>query len=324
MQSKSSRGVQQEDVWGAADALIAEGLRPTIERVRQHLGRGSPNTVAPMLETWFAGLGKRLGMTGDESGEGQMPAVVVQAMTKIWDSALLAAHKEAEVTLTQDRQALSIAHAALSERETSLTQHEQAFTQRQDMVDQLLQVEREKTAAAEASVASAQQQLRARDATVTELRATLGNAQEQLQAARDRSDEQDRRHNSERTKWEERAAGNERRLLGEIDRERQAAKEANAAAEEASRQLQAIRSDLDSRTMALGQKLHLSEMELANAKHALALSELRSSELSGKLQEQRAANATVHEQLNQAHATIARGAAAPKRKATGGKAAAKA
>jgi len=57
MQTKSTRGVQQDDVWAAADALIAEGLRPTIERVRQKLGRGSPNTVSPMLEAWFATLG---------------------------------------------------------------------------------------------------------------------------------------------------------------------------------------------------------------------------------------------------------------------------
>ena len=32
---KVSRGVQESDVWAAADVLIAQGLRPTIERVRQ-------------------------------------------------------------------------------------------------------------------------------------------------------------------------------------------------------------------------------------------------------------------------------------------------
>ena len=42
------RGIQEDDVWGAADALLAEGLRPTIERVRQKIGRGSPNTVSPL------------------------------------------------------------------------------------------------------------------------------------------------------------------------------------------------------------------------------------------------------------------------------------
>jgi hypothetical protein len=34
MQSKSTRGVQQADVDAAADALFAEHLRPTVERVR--------------------------------------------------------------------------------------------------------------------------------------------------------------------------------------------------------------------------------------------------------------------------------------------------
>ena len=60
MQSKSTRGVQQEDVWAAADALIAEGLRPTIERVRQKIGRGSPNTVSPMLAACRTGAGLSL------------------------------------------------------------------------------------------------------------------------------------------------------------------------------------------------------------------------------------------------------------------------
>ena len=322
MQMKNTRGVQQEEVSAAADALLASGVRPTIERVRQQLGRGSPNTVAPMLETWFAGLGKRLGMSAADGGEGHMPAAASQALSKLWDAALLAARKEAAATLTQDRQALSDAQAALTDRDTSLAQQEQAFIQRQDMVDQVLQSEREKTAVAEASLAATQQQLQARDATVHELRAALTGVQEQLQAARERSDAHDLRHTEERTKWEERAAGNERRLLGEIERERQAAEEANAAGAEATARLQAMRSDLESRAAALGQKLHVSEMELANARHALALSELRSTELSGQLQEQRAAHAAVHRQLNQALAAIARSAAAPKRKAAAGKAAA--
>jgi hypothetical protein len=42
MNLKSSRGVQQHEVNAAADALIAQGVRPTIERVRAQMGRGSP------------------------------------------------------------------------------------------------------------------------------------------------------------------------------------------------------------------------------------------------------------------------------------------
>jgi hypothetical protein len=50
MQTGSSRRVQQHEVNAAADALLAERARPTVERVRMKLGRGSPNTVGPMLE----------------------------------------------------------------------------------------------------------------------------------------------------------------------------------------------------------------------------------------------------------------------------------
>ena len=59
MQSKivrGPRGVQMEEVWAAADTVLNLGERPTIERVRQHLGRGSPNTVGPMLDGWYRGL----------------------------------------------------------------------------------------------------------------------------------------------------------------------------------------------------------------------------------------------------------------------------
>ena len=57
MQLKNIRGVQDDDVWAAADQLIGEGLRPTIERVRMKMGRGSPNTVSPMLDACLPAWG---------------------------------------------------------------------------------------------------------------------------------------------------------------------------------------------------------------------------------------------------------------------------
>ena len=33
--TKARRGTQEHEVWAAADALMQEGLRPTIDRVRQ-------------------------------------------------------------------------------------------------------------------------------------------------------------------------------------------------------------------------------------------------------------------------------------------------
>ncbi|WP_329955237.1 DNA-binding protein [Xanthomonas albilineans] len=38
----------------------AAGERPTVERIRAHLGTGSPNTVVRWLDTWWQGLGDRI------------------------------------------------------------------------------------------------------------------------------------------------------------------------------------------------------------------------------------------------------------------------
>ncbi|MDP3322520.1 MAG: DNA-binding protein, partial [Hydrogenophaga sp.] len=85
--TRASRGVQVEEVWAAADAVLAQGERPTIERVRTHLGRGSPNTVAPMLDAWYASLGKRLHTENGEDGAGEqgaLPGPVLRAAKALW------------------------------------------------------------------------------------------------------------------------------------------------------------------------------------------------------------------------------------------------
>jgi len=88
---RGGRGIQEAQVWEAADALLQDGLRPTIERVRQKIGSGSPNTVSPMLERWFATLGKRLegqsgGNVADREAQ-QIPLAIVQAAQQFWDVA---------------------------------------------------------------------------------------------------------------------------------------------------------------------------------------------------------------------------------------------
>ena len=40
-----AKGISELDVHQAADDIIAAGERPTVERIRAHLGTGSPNTV---------------------------------------------------------------------------------------------------------------------------------------------------------------------------------------------------------------------------------------------------------------------------------------
>ena len=53
-------GVSAIEVQQAADALLRAGERPTVERIRARLGRGSPNTINPLLDAWWKTIGQRL------------------------------------------------------------------------------------------------------------------------------------------------------------------------------------------------------------------------------------------------------------------------
>lgn len=62
------KGVSVLDVQRAADALLRRGQKPSIAAVREELGGGSPNTLAPLLEKYWKGLRTRL-TAGPESLE---------------------------------------------------------------------------------------------------------------------------------------------------------------------------------------------------------------------------------------------------------------
>ena len=81
------RGITENDVWIAADVLLLEGQRPTIERVRQKIGRGSPNTVSPFLETWFRHLGARIKDPKAFAAPADTPDPVMQAAKHLWEVA---------------------------------------------------------------------------------------------------------------------------------------------------------------------------------------------------------------------------------------------
>jgi len=54
------RAVGALDVQRAADALLRQGIKPSVAALRDHLGGGSPNTLTPLLAQYWEGLGQRL------------------------------------------------------------------------------------------------------------------------------------------------------------------------------------------------------------------------------------------------------------------------
>jgi Plasmid replication region DNA-binding N-term len=80
------RGITQSDVSHASDSLLRAGMRPTIEKIRAKIGRGSPNTINPMLDAWWKTLSARL-----DSGPAalhRLPESIAHIAEALWMQAL--------------------------------------------------------------------------------------------------------------------------------------------------------------------------------------------------------------------------------------------
>ena len=95
-----ARGITEKDVFTACDALVLAGERPTIERVRQKIGRGSPNTVSPMLDAWFKGLGRRLQDPGAFAPAPDVPDPLIQAAQHFWEVAQAESRRDVDARVS--------------------------------------------------------------------------------------------------------------------------------------------------------------------------------------------------------------------------------
>ena len=113
-----ARGITESDVHTAADEIVDRGERPTVERIRAHLGTGSPNTVTRWLETWWQGLGQRLQAQQVILSLPKAPDAVAKAAGELWRLALDSAATSAKDAVAAERAALQEEQATLeAERE---------------------------------------------------------------------------------------------------------------------------------------------------------------------------------------------------------------
>jgi len=246
------RGIQEQDVWRAADALLLEGARPTIERVRQKIGSGSPNTVSPFLETWFKHLGGRIKDPGAFAAPPDVPEPVLQAARHFWESALAQTRVDFDERL-RDGMASAVANVE-AEQEKAAQAGAAAFEatakamklQGQlaeqgsllDQVQQELAAERARLDEVRAALAAANERLR--EQSVKSM-ADLAEVKRQMTAAVERADAADRRVALELER-ELTARAKAERHTESLRKAVDAAREANSAAsEQARRQLDAAR-----------------------------------------------------------------------------------
>ncbi|WP_353190862.1 DNA-binding protein [Pandoraea pnomenusa] len=270
---QGGRGISEQDVWTAADALLMAGQRPTIERIRQQLGRGSPNTVSPYLDAWFAGLGVRLQGRGAASAglpEGvEMPETVARAALDLWTLAI----QEGRAALAEEAAAR---RALLDAREAELASEREALEQARAVLH-------ERIAAAETSAADARQardeaqaQARRAEALLIDAQADAVASRQAVSVARDAMQALQDEHVAHRAHWDaerarlgERADANERRLMLELDAARESIKSLQQERKQAQRQLQ----DTEATLSAMTEAQH--EMRSAKALQDAVIARLR-------------------------------------------------
>jgi hypothetical protein len=90
-------GIRQSDVSHAADTLLRAGDRPTVEKIRTKLGRGSPNTINPMLDAWWKTLSARL--DAGPAALHRLPETVAHIAEALWMQALDEGRRRAQQEL---------------------------------------------------------------------------------------------------------------------------------------------------------------------------------------------------------------------------------
>jgi hypothetical protein len=124
-QTKSSRGVALGDVCHAADTLLRAGERPTVEKIRAAIGSGSPNTVGPLLDSWWKRLSARL--DAGPAALHRLPESVAHVAEALWMQALDEGRRRAHLELkasersaADQQQNLEVRSHVLSLREGEL------------------------------------------------------------------------------------------------------------------------------------------------------------------------------------------------------------
>lgn len=282
MQAARSRGVQQEEIDAAADALLAQGLRPTVERVRGHLGRGSPNRVGPMLEAWFSRLAPRLGVATEEDPRA-IPASVRKATETIWAQALESAQEIESAQLASERQALQSELEAIGQERAALALAAEAGLERELLLREARDTAQQQLANTLAQLKTVQEELVKRNQDLSDARGSIAALVQQKDAGEREHQKQLAALAKERERLQEGAQATERRLMGEVDRARQEAKAAEKARSEAQLQWDTHRAELEGANRDQGRTVHALQLERATLQERLTASERRASEFQALL-----------------------------------------
>ena len=319
---RGPRGVQMEEVWAAADAVLGLGERPTIERVRQQLGRGSPNTVAPMLDGWYASLAKRLQAPGDVMDGQQdadiplpLPGPVIKAAKTLWGRALQLASEGATAQFEQARAELDARAAALHHSQEELEREQQRLEDRSEAYTVAMQAKNAQISELSRQAQELQQQLLSCQQQLDRARSEGVQMQQAAEAERRRNETKDVEHQAERSRIEERAQAQERRLNAEVDRARQESRRLAVQLEGDSKRAAKALADVTDRARELDVRVGALQVEKASLSQELQSTREEVKRLQTRFDERSSDMiAVLHELKDRLPATLAQETVSPRRR----------
>jgi gas vesicle protein len=261
-----ARGIQADDVFQAADALLLAGERPTIERV---------------LDQWFAQLGARIRDPQAFSPSAGVPDPVQQAAKHFWEAALAAAREACSSDYAQEASVLSERTSALEDAERNSLLREAELEQRTIDLSATIQLAQDRSADAAAAAVAARAETEAGRVAVQRLQEEALLLQTQIRDLRLKLDEERNLWDAERKEMIIRADAGERRAAAEIDRARVETRNLTA--------------EVDS----LGKNLRKSTDEIFDLRKQLSDSEIRSIYLAETLHDKAAALNETEKRLSE-------------------------
>lgn len=258
-------GVPETAVFEAADAVLARGERPTVERVRLELGRGSPARVGALLDQWWEQLAGRL------RGETRLPGLpgeVAQAFIAIWQQATTLAQAVVEQSVAAQRQVLAEEREQLAVAEeqarrdvaAARQQAAEAITSRQAADTRLADLER-LLEQRQSQINDLQQQRQASQEAALALQKKIQGLQQTLLEAQQRAE-------AERVAQQAYTRGVEDRAHAEVDRARGEAKLRLTERRELQRQLELAQGKVEETRSALNEAQREATAQLARAEAA--------------------------------------------------------
>ncbi len=173
-----SANVSYADVERAALNILATERRPSVETVREALGRGSPATIATCLKRFWRDLGIRA--QGDPAALTRLPSEIVEAVDVIWQRSLTLAAQAAKNDQNAARERLEQIRIENDVRAQSFEMRERAYETAARERERALADSRDHLLSTLRMLESDRATLKAREVRIADLEAQVEDYRRQL------------------------------------------------------------------------------------------------------------------------------------------------